>query len=50
MFFKKLVFKPGSGRPFQSSLMLAGKAPAYPREAPFRCSTQGKATYLANKH
>jgi len=27
------------GKPFQPSLMIAGKAGAYPGEAPFRCST-----------
>ncbi len=26
-------------KPFQPSLMFAGKAGAYPSEAPFRCST-----------
>ncbi len=28
---------------FQPSLIYAGKAGAYPSEAPFRCSTQGQA-------
>jgi len=31
------VFVPG--KPFQPSLMFAGKAGAYPSEASFRCST-----------
>jgi hypothetical protein len=31
------VFVPG--KPFQPSLMFAGKAGAYPSETPFRCST-----------
>jgi hypothetical protein len=38
------VFVPG--KPFQPSLMFGGKAGAYPREAPFRCYTQG----LTQKH
>ncbi len=29
------------GKPFQPSLMFAGKAGAYPSEAPFRCSSLG---------
>ncbi len=29
------------GKPLQSSLMFAGKAVAYPSEAPFRCYTLG---------
>jgi hypothetical protein len=33
------VFVPG--KPFQPSLMFAGKAGAYPREDPFRFSTLG---------
>jgi hypothetical protein len=32
-----ILFVPG--KPFQPSLMFAGKAGAYPNEAPFRCST-----------
>ncbi len=31
------------GKPFQSRLMIAGKAGVYPNEAPFRCSTLGQA-------
>ncbi len=30
-----------SGKPFQPSLMFVVKARAYPREAPFKCSTLG---------
>jgi hypothetical protein len=30
-------------RPFHDSIVFAGKAGAYPREAPFRCSTPGHA-------
>jgi len=33
------VFVPG--KPFKPSLIFAGKAGAYPSEAPFRCSTLG---------
>jgi hypothetical protein len=33
------VFVPG--KPFQPSLMFAGKAGAYPSEAPFTCCTLG---------
>jgi hypothetical protein len=29
------------GKPLEPSLMFAGKAGAYPSEAPFRCSTIG---------
>jgi hypothetical protein len=29
------------GRPFQPNLMSVSKARAYPREAPFKCSTLG---------
>jgi hypothetical protein len=29
------------GKPFQHCVMIAGKAGAYPSEAPFRCSTLG---------
>jgi len=36
-FHIKLVFVPC--KPFQPSLMFAGKARAYPSEARFRCST-----------
>jgi hypothetical protein len=32
---------------FQPSLMFAGKARAYPREAPFRCSTLGRLLALS---
>ncbi len=35
----KLVFVPG--RPFQTNLMFAIKARAYPSEAPFSCSILG---------
>ncbi len=38
------------GKPFQPSLMFAGKARAYPSEAPFRCSTLGQARGLTHKH
>ncbi len=34
---------------FQSSLMFTRKAGAYPSEAPFRCSTIGKAPDITNK-
>ncbi len=36
--------------PFQLSLMFAGKARVYPREAPFRCSTVDQAPALSHKH
>ncbi len=35
---------------FQPSLVFAGKARAYPTEAPFRCSTLRKAPSLTHKH
>jgi hypothetical protein len=38
------------GKPFQPSLMFAGKARSYPGEAPFRCSNLGKAPGLTHKH
>jgi len=37
------------GKPFQHSLMFAGKAGAYPCEAPFRCFTQGHPPGLTQK-
>jgi hypothetical protein len=37
-------------KPFKPSLMLAGKAGAYPSEAPLRHSTIGKAPGLDHKH
>jgi hypothetical protein len=36
-------------KPFQLSLMFAGKARAYQSEGIFRCSTQRQAPSLANK-
>ncbi len=42
------VFVPG--KPLQPSLVFAGKAGAYPSEAPFRYSTLGQATGLTYKH
>ncbi len=41
IFIKKQECLFVSGKPFQLSLMFAGKAGAYPIEAPFRCSTIG---------
>jgi hypothetical protein len=38
------------GKPFQRSLMIAGKARVYPSEAPCRCSTKEKAPGLTHKH
>jgi len=38
------------GKPFQPSLVWAGKAGTYPSEAPLRCSTQGWAPGLTRKH
>jgi hypothetical protein len=38
------------GKPFQPNLMFAGKARAYPSEAPFRCSTLGQALGLTHKY
>jgi len=38
------------GKPFQPILMFAGKAGAYPSEAPFRCCTLGYAAGLIHKH
>jgi hypothetical protein len=45
---KKLEFVPG--KPFQPSLMFAGKVGAYPSEAPLSCSTLGWAPGLTHKH
>jgi hypothetical protein len=42
------VFVPG--KPFQLSLMIAGKVRAYLSEAPFRCSTVAYAPGLTCKH
>ncbi len=38
------------GKPFQPSLMFAGKARAYPIEAHFRCYTVGQVPGLSHKH
>ncbi len=38
------------GKPYQPSLMFAGKAGDYPSELPFRCCTLGKAPDLNHKH
>jgi hypothetical protein len=46
--YSATVYDPG--KPFQFSLMFAGKARAYPSEAPFRCSTLGYAPGLTYKH
>ncbi len=37
-------------KPFQPNLMFAGKARAYPSEAPFRCCILGYAPGLTHKH
>ncbi len=47
-FLNKLVFVPG--KPFQPSLMFAGKTGVYLSEAPFRCSNIGQAPGLTCKH
>jgi hypothetical protein len=38
------------GKPLQPSLILQGKAGAYPNEEPFGCSTLGKVPGLTSKH
>ncbi len=38
------------GKPFQPSLVFAGKNGAYPSEAPFSCSTLGYTPDLTHKH
>ncbi len=40
----------GPGRPFQRSIMFAGKAEAYLNETSFRCSTLAEAPGLSRKH
>jgi hypothetical protein len=42
------VFVPG--KPFQPSLMFAGKAGGYPSEALFRCSAIGRLLASPTKH
>ncbi len=39
-----------TNKPFQPSLMFAGKAGAFPSEAPFKCSTLGLAPDFIHKH
>ncbi len=39
-----------AGKPFQPSLMFAGKAGAYTNKAPFTCSTLGQTLRLTHKH
>ncbi len=42
------MFNPG--KPFQSGLLFAGMAEAFPSEAPLRCSTLGYAPGFTRKH
>ncbi len=48
LFIKARAFVPV--KPFQTSVMLVGKARAYPNATPFRCSTLGYAPGLTRKH
>jgi hypothetical protein len=48
--FSKYVIVVVLGKPFQLILVFVGKAGAYPSETPFRCSTQGQAPGLTQKH
>ncbi len=38
------------GKPFQHSLVFAGKAETYPSDAPLKCSTLGSAPGLTHKY